>query len=264
MEFETIRYEKAGHIATLTLNRPDVRNALNYQSFQDLNGAFVAAQADADIRCIILTGADPAFCSGDDVKQIMEKEAGQPSGAKALAARPRTVDATFTILNCEIPVIAAVNGAAVGWGMEMTLFCDIRLASERAKFAEQFVKRALIPDVGGLHRLPAIVGPSNAARLLYTGDVIDAAEAQRIGLVSGVYPHEALMDESRVLAERIAANAPLALRHIKEGLRRARQEPIEELATYCAGTWAKLRQTEDHLEGIRSFTEKRPAVFQGR
>jgi len=264
MDFETIRYEVSDHVVTITLNRPDVRNAMNYQSFQDLNNAFIAAQADTDVRCIILTGADPSFCSGDDMKQIMQKEAGQPSAAKALSARPRSVDATYTILDCEIPVIAAVNGAAVGWGMELTLFCDIRIASEHAKFAELFVKRALIPDVGGLQRLPAIVGPSNAARLLFTGDVIDAAEAQRIGLVSNVVPHDQLLDEARALATRIAANAPLALRHIKEGLRRAQHETTTELATYCAATWAKLRQTEDHQEGIDSFTEKRPAVFRGR
>lgn len=264
MSYETIEYDVSHHVATITLNRPEVRNALNYQSFTDLNNAFLAAQADADVRCIVLTGADPAFCSGDDMKQIMAKEAGKPSGEKALTARPQTVDATFTILDCACPVIAAVNGAAVGWGMEMTLYCDIRIASERAKFAELFVKRALIPDVGGLQRLPSIVGPSNAARLLFTGDVIDAAEAHRIGLVSEVVPHADLMPAANELALRIAANAPLALRHIKEGLRRARHETTTELGTYCASTWAKLRQTEDHLEGIRSFTEKRPAVFQGR
>ncbi len=264
MKFETIEYSVSDHVATISLNRPEVRNAMNYRSFKDLNDAFVTAQANTEVRCIVLTGADPSFCSGDDMKQIMEKEAGQASEQKALAARPRTVDATFTILDCEVPVIAAVNGAAVGWGMELALFCDIRLASDRAKFAELFVKRGLISDVGGLHRLPNIVGPSNAARLLFTGDVIDANEAHDIGLVSEVYPHERLMEEAMALAARIAANAPLAIRHIKEGLRRARHEPIEELASYCAGSWAKLRQTDDHLEGIRSFTEKRAAEFHGK
>jgi enoyl-CoA hydratase/carnithine racemase len=148
--------------------------------------------------------------------------------------------------------------------MDLTLFCDIRIASERAKFGELFIKRGLISDIGGLWRLPQIVGPSRAAELLFTGDVIDAKQAERIGLVSQVVPHDALAGAARELAERIAANPPLALRYMKEGLRRARYGDVQELGAYVGATLATLFQTEDHREGVQSFLEKRAPRFKGR
>lgn len=264
MSFTTIIYTVENHVARITLNRPEVRNALNFEAYDELKQAFTDAQADMDVRCIVLTGADPAFCSGDDMKQIMAKLANDEKGKRPAVVRPRINATTETILECNLPVIAAVNGAAVGWGMELSLFCDIRIASERAKFGELFIKRALIPDVGGLWRLPQLVGLSKASELVFTGDIINAQEAERIGLVSKTVPHETLMDETNALASRIAVNAPLALRHIKEGMRRARKDSIQELGSYCSQTWSALRQTEDHQEGIKSFTEKRPAVFTGK
>ena len=144
---------------------------------------------------------------------------GEKKAPPATVRRPPT-PAAMAVLECELPVIAAVNGSAVGWGMELALYADIRLASEKASFAELFIRRGLICDVGGLLRLPAIVGPAKAAELLYTGDVIDAAEAGRIGLVSEVTPHGDLMPKAMDLAGRIARNSPLALRFMKEGLRR--------------------------------------------
>ena len=133
-------------------------------------------------------------------------------------------------------MIAAVNGPAVGWGMDLTLFCDIRIASERARFGELFIKRGLVSDIGGLQRLPQIVGPSKAAELLFTGDVIDAKEAERIGLVSQVVPHEALLPTARAMAAKIAANPPLALRYMKEGLRRSRLSDAHELGAWVSQT----------------------------
>ena len=161
-------------------------------------------------------------------------------------------------------MIAAVNGAAVGWGMELSLFADIRIASERAKFGEIFIKRGLITDVGGLWRLPSIVGQAQAAELLFTGDIIDAETAREIGLVSRVVPHDALMREAECLAARIACNAPLALRYMKEGLRRTSYGDLSEIGGWVSSTLGTLFQTEDHREGVQSFLEKRAPEFKGR
>ncbi|MBW8815663.1 MAG: enoyl-CoA hydratase/isomerase family protein [Caulobacterales bacterium] len=252
------------HVATVTLNRPERRNALNYQAYDELEAAFRAAAADPNVRCVIVTGADPAFCSGDDVGEIM---AGPKSVTRRAAAPTVIYQATpsaIAVLECDKPVIAAVNGAAVGWGMELALFADIRLASERAKFGELFVKRGLVCDVGGFYRLPAIVGPAKAAELLFTGDIFDAAEALRIGLVSSVTAHDELMPQARALAARIAANPPLAVRHLKAGLNRFAYGDPREIGAWAIEKIRLLMQTEDHKEGVASFLQKRAPVFQGR
>jgi len=264
MEFDLVRYELADHVATIALNRPEQRNALNPEAYRQLEAAFRQAQSDPEVRCVLLTGTDPSFCSGDDVKEIMAGPARETTVASLRQVRPRATPAAIAVLECDRPVIAAVNGPAVGWGMDLTLFCDIRIASERARFGELFIKRGLVSDIGGLSRLPQIVGPSKAAELLFTGDIIDAKEAERIGLVSQVVPHDALLPTARALAAKIAANPPLALRYMKEGLRRSRLSDPHELGAWVSQTLATLFQTEDHKEGVRSFLEKRAPVFKGR
>ncbi len=264
MESKLVRYELREHVAEVTIDRPEVRNALSRAAYAELEAAFREAQRDPAARCVILTGVDPAFCSGDDVRDIMVGAQGQATAARLRDVRPRPTPAALAVLECDRPVIAAVNGPAVGWGMDLSLFCDIRIASERARFGELFIKRGLISDLGGLWRLPQVVGPSRAAELLFTGDVIDAKEAERIGLVSRVVPHESLLAAARELAGRIAANPPLALRYMKEGLRRARGGDVDALGAYIGQTLGYLFTTEDHREGVASFLEKRAPVFRGR
>jgi enoyl-CoA hydratase/carnithine racemase len=250
------------HVATITLNRPHRRNALNFPAYDELEQSLRLAAADPEVRCVILTGADPAFCSGDDVGEIM-------AGPKPVSRAPMPVTFTATpaamaALECDKPIIAAVNGAAVGWGMELALFADIRIASEKAKFGELFVKRGLVCDVGGFYRLPAIVGPAKAAELLFTGDIFDAAEALRIGLVTQVTAHEELLPAAKTLAGRIAANPPLAVRHLKAGLSKYAYGDPREIGAWAIEKIRLLMQTQDHKEGVASFLEKRDPVFTGQ
>ena len=262
-DFVHIKYELADHIARVTLNRPEVRNALNQRAYAELEAAFRHIQRDGDARCVVLTGTDPAFCSGEDVKQMMTGPAREQSQSRLMAVRPNITPAADAVLACDRPVIAAVNGVAVGWGMELTLFADIRIASEKAQFGEIFIKRGLVTDVGGMMLLPRIVGPQKAAELLFTGDIIDAHEAARIGLVTRTVAHDRLMAEAMELAHRIAVNAPLALRFLKDGLRRAAAQDIGEFGSWVSGTLGRLFQTEDHKEGVASFLEKRAPHFKG-
>ena len=258
--FEEILYQthSEGQIGVVTLNRPDARNALTYKTYAELETCVRKSTA----RCLVVTGADPAFCSGDDVKQIMAGKDGPP--ATALSKDPRLTPAADALLMSDIPIIAAVNGAAVGWGMELALMADLRVASERARFGELFVKRGLCCDVPGLGRLASLVGREKAAEILYTGDLLDAEEALRIGLVSRVVPHESLMESALELAGRIAANPPLAVQRLKAGLREALDPDWNELGVWVSRSLAELFRTEDHREGVRSFLEKRPARFTGR
>ncbi|HRD44957.1 MAG TPA: enoyl-CoA hydratase-related protein [Caulobacter sp.] len=263
MSQDTVTYAVEDHVAIITLNRPEQRNALNWDAYARLEQHLRRAVTDTEARCVIVTGADPAFCSGDDVREIM-------AGPKAVSAdtspvvRHKPTPAAMAALECDKPMIAAVNGAAVGWGMELALYADIRICSEKAKFAELFIKRGLVCDVGGFYRLPSIVGPAKAAELLFTGDVIGAEEALRIGLVSEVTPHAELMTRAKALAARIAVNPPLALRYMKEGLRRGTYGDARELGGWAIETIRALMKTEDHKEGVAAFLEKREPVFRGR
>lgn len=259
-----ITSELDNHVATITLNRPEVMNALTRGMYAELEQSFRDAHGDPDVRCVVLTGAGRAFCSGDDVKQIMLGEQRDETVTRLRDVRPRPTPAAAAVLECDKPVIAAVNGPAVGWGMDLTLFCDIRIASENAKFGELFIKRGLVADLGGLWRLPRVVGPSKAAELLFTGDVIAAAEAERIGLVSKVVAPDELMPAAMEMAQKIAANPPIALRYMKEGLRKSVHASMQEMGEYVGNSLAYLFTTEDHKEGALSFVERREPVFRGR
>jgi enoyl-CoA hydratase len=251
------------HVGTITLNRPEARNALTWGMYAELERLVREAPATG-ARCLVVTGADPAFCSGDDVRQVMGGGAEGKAPLSTAERTPRLTPAADALLHCDLPVVAAVNGAAVGWGMELAMMADIRVASERAKFGELFVLRGLVSDVAGIGRLAQLVGRERAAELLFTGDVIDAASAHTAGLVSRVVAHDDLLPTAHALAARIAANPPLAVQQLKAGLRRAVDPDWHDLGAWVSATLANLFTTADHREGVRAFLEKRPPVFEGR
>ena len=262
MDMTTLRAEQhEDGVLAVMLDRPDVRNALNTRMGEELRHLFVPLTFQAgDLRCIVITGSgDKAFCAGGDLRERhgMTEAAWQAQHAVF-------EEAYYAIMGSLVPVIAAVNGAAVGWGMDLALMCDIRIASERAKFGELFIKRGLVADLGGLWRLPGVVGPAKAAELLFTGDIIDAAEAERIGLVTKVVPAEELLPEAMAMAGKIAANPPIAMRYMKEGLRKSVHADMDEMGAYIGSSLAYLFTTEDHLEGALSFVERREPEFKGR
>jgi enoyl-CoA hydratase/carnithine racemase len=250
------------HVGVITLDRPEARNALTFGMYAELERLVREAPAEG-ARCLVVTGADPAFCSGDDVRQVM---GGGREGAAPVSTdrTPRLTPAAGALLSTDVPVIAAVNGAAVGWGMELALMADLRVASDRARFSELFVLRGLVCDVAGLVRLTQLVGRERAAELLFTGDVIDAVTAERIGLVGRIVAHDDLLPAARELAARIAANPPLAVQRIKAGLRTALDPDFDELGRWVSTTLGELFATADHREGVAAFLERRPPVFEGR
>lgn len=249
--------ERVGHVEVVTLARPAARNALTHGMYRRLEEAVRASTA----RCIVITGQDPAFCSGDDVRSVM---GGGVSAAAPVAVAPRLTPAADALLHTDIPVIAAVNGAAVGWGMELAVLADLRVASDRARFGELFVLRGLCSDVAGLGRLAQLVGRERAAEMLFTGDVIDAATALSWGLVGRVVEHTELLPATMALAEHIAARPPLAVAALKRGLRRALDPEWHDLGAWVSTTLGTLFATHDHREGVRAFLERRPAHFEGR
>jgi enoyl-CoA hydratase len=253
-----ITYEEIDHVGLLTLNRPEARNALTFTTYAELEEAVRGTTA----RCVVITGADPAFCSGDDVKQIMQSAGDRV--ADGLDRTPRITPAAEALLTTDIPVIAAVNGPAVGWGMELALMADLRVASERARFGELFVKRGLSCDVPGVGRLAQLVGRERAAELLFTGRIIDADEAKAIGLVSRVVAHDELLPAATALAREIASNPPLAVQRMKQGLRLALDPDWASLAAWVSESLAELFRTHDHKEGVAAFLEKREPHYEGR
>lgn len=261
MAFTELSYEVNDHIGVITLRRPEAMNSLTYTLYMELEDAVRESEA----RVLVITGEGRAFCAGDDVKQILGGTEGPPAesierGRKTGGLTP----AADALLYSDIPIIAAVNGPAVGWGMELAIMADIRIASTAAKFGELFVVRGLCCDAPGLGRLAQLVGRSRAAELLFTGEVIGAEKALSLGLVSDVVAPDALMDSALALAGRIAANPPLAVRAIKAGLRRTLDPDWRDTGAWAIEQIQALRKTEDSKESVQAFLEKREPRFSGR
>lgn len=262
-----VKLNQQGPIATLTLNRPDMMNALGQEG-----DGIAMAQACAEIednpeiRCVILTGEGRAFSAGGDVKAMRDKKgvfSGSPYNIRE--GYRRNIHRIVTSLyNLEVPIIAAINGAAIGLGCDVACMADIRISSERAKFGVTFLKLGLIPGDGGAWLLPRIVGASRAAELLFSGDVIDAATAEKWGLVSKVVSADTLMDEAMALAHRICAQPPQSLRVAKTLLRHGATSEYETIMEMSAAFQSMMHHTEDHMEGVASILEKRSAVFKGK
>ncbi len=258
--FENLHFEKRNQIAFLTVARPKVLNALNAATMQGLAQAFQSVQEDDDVRVAILTGeGDKAFVAGADITELATLDA---TAAAALAARGLAV---FSLIEtCGKPVIAAVNGFALGAGCELALACSIRLAADTARFGQPEIKLGLIPGYGGTQRLPRLIGKGRALEILLTGEMIDAAEALRIGLVNQVVPAAELLTRTEALAATIIANAPLATRYCLEAVHRGMEMPLAEALAHEAALFALCCATQDKSEGTRAFLEKRAPQFKGQ
>lgn len=249
------------HVATLTLNRPEAMNSIDPAMREQLHAAWKRIREDDDIRVVILTGAgEKAFCTGSDLKKTMPPK---ESFAELTFGRA-TSDHLLAGLDTDKPLICAVNGYAMGGGMELALACDIRVASDNAVFALSEVRIGSIPGAGGTQRLPRAIGSSNAMLMLLTGDRVDAAEALRIGLVSKVVCREELLPAAQEIARRIAQNAPLSVRSIKRLVVSGADMPLPAALDNERYVFGLLRDTEDRIEGRRAFQEKRSPVYQGR
>jgi len=263
---EKLLFEREGHVATLTLNQPELRNPITDVDFVD---AFVEwcdkIQADIDIRCVIVTGAGRGFSSGGNLKHMRDRIGTFSGTAMEIAENYRKgiqrIPKAMAAL--DVPVIAAVNGPAYGAGCDLAMMCDIRLASETAVFAENFVKVGLIPGDGGAWFLPRAIGASRAAEMTFTGDPVDAATALRCGLVSSVVPGKELMAAARQLAGRIAVNPPRQLRMAKRLLRESMHFRLLEVLELSAVYQGACHETKDHKEAVAALLEKRSANFTG-
>jgi enoyl-CoA hydratase len=260
MSFENILFEIREPLAILTLNRPKVLNALNRATFNELETAFTELAASDSVRAILLTGAgEKAFAAGADIQELAAVSA---LDGQQLAARGQRV---FDLIeNCGKPVIACINGFALGGGCELAMACTIRLASENAKLGQPEVKLGLLPGYGGSQRLPRLIGKGAALKLLLTGEIVSAAEAYRLGLVDEVVPAGELLKRAEQMALAIAANAPLAIRQTIAAVHAGYDLPLRQALDLEASLFGVCCSTEDKAEGTRAFLEKRPPVWKGR
>jgi enoyl-CoA hydratase len=256
-----ILYEVRDGVATITIDRPEKRNAMSFAVLGEFIEATKRAGADPDARVVIVTGAGGAFCAGTDLSDL----ASRPPENRGLRGRADETDRWWPLVTCMKPVIAAVDGAAVGMGAEFTSQCDVRIASTRARFAWNFSQRGLVPDTGaGTWLLPRLLGHARALELLYSGRFVDAQEALALGYVLKVVEPEKLLDEARALATSFLQGSPLSHRLIKELVYQSETRDFREHMDAHTAAMKTCFASEDHREGVASFLERRPAKFVGR
>jgi enoyl-CoA hydratase len=263
MDLDTLQYEAEDGVAVIRLNRPERMNAIGGSMKQDLAKAFFElACNDEAVRCVIVTGAgERAFCAGADIR---ERAGSTLSAAEYYVRQQQTHDLFRNMEEFEKPTIAAINGVALGGGLEIALCCDLRIAARGARLGLPEIKLGVIPAAGGTQRLPRLIGEARAKALIYTSELLDAEQAAAIGLVNAVVEPDALMAEAQALARRIAAQPPLAVRFAKRAINLGMQVDMDsglEFERYAA---AMIIDSEDRKEGMRAFVEKRQPVFRGR
>lgn len=258
---DELLYEESGHVATIWFNRPDQMNTITGPMLNRLSELLIVADRDPEIRCIVIAGKGRAWCAGLDVKAQSQGQGLSIGGAPEIDLRTAPPIVLYAL---DTPVIAALNGGAAGYGLDLALACDIRIAASSAKLAFAFAKRGILPESGGTWLLPRIVGRSLAAELMLTGRTLDAEASREAGLVSQVVDNDQLTKTAQSVAEEIAANAPLATRAIKRMLRAGEAETFDAHIHHVFLQLIPLLKTKDFAEGVASFVERRPPNFTGR
>jgi enoyl-CoA hydratase len=257
MSYETINYEVSDGIATITINRPKVMNALNAQVLSEMLIAASNISTDPEVKVVIITGAGKAFVAGADIAAMKEM-----TSREALAFGDLGHSLMIGLETLDKPVIAAVNGFALGGGTELTLGCDFIYASTKAKFGQPEVNLGVMPGFGGTQRLPRVVGINNARELIYTGKIIDAVEAKRIGLVCEIYEPDELMDKVRETAKLLMSKGPIAISTAKRVMNKGADIPLDTALEFEKQAFSALFGTDDRTEGMTAFLEKRKAEFK--
>jgi enoyl-CoA hydratase len=260
MSFETLLIERDGAVALVTINRPKVLNALNRQTIDELERAMRGFQHDTDVRAIVLTGAgEKSFVAGADINElaVLSPAEGQQHGRRG--------QAVFDLIeNLGKPVVAAINGFALGGGCELAMACTLRIAADTARLGQPEVNLGIIPGYGGSQRLPRLVGKGRALEILLSGEMVPALRAYEMGLVNKVVPAADLLPEARKMAAQLAAKAPLAVRYILEAVHHGLELPLSDAQAFEATLFGLVASTDDMREGTRAFLEKRQATWQGR
>lgn len=267
-----VRYEVADHVATITLDAPERLNTISGTMLDEISARLLEADHDPEVRCIVLTGAGRAFCAGLDLSAQMAEHSSGSSGSLgglgSLDGNPGEFDLRnappIVLHNIDTPTICALNGGAAGYGLDLALGCDIRVAVETAKLNPGFAKRGILPESGGTWLLPRMVGYAKAAEISFTGRVLTAAEALELGLVNQVASTDEYPDAVATLAGEVASNAPLAVRAIKRMMRAAETETFEQNVHHVFLQLLPLLRTKDFAEGVAAFMEKRTPEFRGR
>lgn len=263
---DEVLYAVDSHIATITLNRPERMNTISRAMLEQLTAALLRADADREVRAVILTGSGRAFCAGLDLTEATRPGAGggiSNSGANAVHLDLRNTPPTV-LFNMDTPVVCALNGSAAGYGLDTALGCDIRVMARGAKLAAAFVKRGIVPESGGTWFLPRLLGWSKAAEIIFTGRTLSAEESLGLGLVNEVAEPADVLPRARAIAAEIAANAPLAVQAAKRLMRMGLAEPFTEHVHHVFLQLLPLMRTDDMREGMLAFLEKREAVFKGK